>query len=408
MLQKLLAAEQATALDEFLSPSGSFCWLVILLAMFALFYLIFCSYYKVDKLVKLIGWVYSAFMIAGDIIILAVKLDIFTLGSVLFSLMLFMAILSIVLPSAGTNNVDERKAKSEGCYVVREMESGRTCFELYDKNNKFIVRSCYSYNDVPQVMEQIIVSRMNGEIATLQDRTGEWVEQANHPKFELYREDEKYYFHLAINGKYVIFKSEGYSELSPCKKMLEKAMKAVLSEKVYLSVEKLNDAEAGFTAEKCYNVALQATTKEGAVAEKDPNLAKSGDNGTEAEREENAFPNKMHPLWERYAELGEENRNFFDEIRKKARSLLGVKEYEAKDYLAFRLNGELLLKLQIKHGVVQTVLLPDPKVKEHLEWHNNADLKETLPLIKVQSKSYLSVVFKAIDLRYATLMKGKK
>lgn len=433
MLSNLLATDEVTALDKFLSPTGSFCWLVILLAVFALFYLIFCSYYKVNNTVKLIGWCYSAFMIICDIVILAVKLDIFTLGSVLFSAMLLMAIISIVLPNntggavIATTNSDqtEQKPANVGSYVVRELENGRTCFELYDRSNKFIVRSHYCYKDVQQAMEQIEVTRENGKIAALQDRTAQWIQEADHPKFEMYRDGEKFFFHLAVNGKYVILKSKGYDDLATCKVMLKKAMKAVLSEKVYRSVELLNAEEAQFTSDRYYESNSSIVRNPEATPEEKPEEKTSTPEvipqavqeevavttNDEPESTENGvvFSNEVLTLWDRYALLDKDGKRFFDEIRKKAQSIPTVKENETRFYLSYKIKRDLLVKLLIKRGVVETVfMLIDPKFKEHLNGYDDVKVAETPTPIKVENEAYLNVVLETIDLRYATLEEQQK
>ena len=41
------------------SGTECFCWILVLFNILAVFYLVFCSFWKVSKLVKIFGWVHS-------------------------------------------------------------------------------------------------------------------------------------------------------------------------------------------------------------------------------------------------------------------------------------------------------------------------------------------------------------
>ena len=47
------------------SGSECLCWILVLLNIFAVFYLVFCSFWKISGLTKIIGWTYSGVLIGA-------------------------------------------------------------------------------------------------------------------------------------------------------------------------------------------------------------------------------------------------------------------------------------------------------------------------------------------------------
>ena len=103
------------------SGSECFCWIPVLFNIFAVFYLVFCSFWKISRLVKLSGWIYSGVLIGTTILILFFHTCIYTLLATIFTGMMLMAILSIILPQPGEPREKEKKIKAPkplGAYVI--------------------------------------------------------------------------------------------------------------------------------------------------------------------------------------------------------------------------------------------------------------------------------------------------
>ena len=79
------------------SGTECFCWILVLFNILAVFYLVFCSFWKVSRLVKIFGWVHSGVLICIAIITLFYHTCIYTLLATIFTGMVLMAILSIIL-----------------------------------------------------------------------------------------------------------------------------------------------------------------------------------------------------------------------------------------------------------------------------------------------------------------------
>ena len=108
-----------------------FCWILVLLNIFAVFYLVFCSFWKVSRLVKLSGWVYSGVLIGATILILFFHTCIYTLLATVFTGMMLMAILSIILQQQGEPREKPEKTKAPkpmGSYVISETFDGWFAF----------------------------------------------------------------------------------------------------------------------------------------------------------------------------------------------------------------------------------------------------------------------------------------
>ena len=67
--------------------SGSEClsWIIVLFNIFAVFFLVFCSFWRISKMVKIIGWVYSGVLICVTILTLFFHTCIYTLLATIFT-----------------------------------------------------------------------------------------------------------------------------------------------------------------------------------------------------------------------------------------------------------------------------------------------------------------------------------
>lgn len=415
------------------NPEKCFCWLIILLDIFAIFYLVFVSFYKVTRLVRMIGWIWIGVLITADIIILAIHPCILTLLCILFTIMIMAAMLSVVLPNAGNWEMpektgdDEKPKKKEKCgsYVVREIDSQKYCFELYDPQNRLLVRSLHCYLSVGDVKQAIASTRESGQIADVEDRTVDWIKEVNHPKFELFKDGEKFRFQLSSDSRFVIFRSKPFASLQECKKQMDKTIAAVTSYAVYISVERLSESEAkqyaGMkaigTAEDAPVIAVaqmspialpesdtaDAKPADEAVAQTPPTVqpksqpasAQPKSETMEAKPDETAATeeSKQKTFWELYEELSAEQKAFCDGLRKAALEKEGARERENPDQLCYLLFQRTLMRIRIRRNTVEAVfLLTDPAFKPLQSG-----------VVKVINDTYYSLALETLDKKYALL-----
>ena len=95
-------------------PEKCLCWLMILLDIFSIFYLVFVSFYRVTKIVRVIGWVWLGALLTADVVIMVIHMCILTLLCFLFTVMIMVAMLSVVLPKC------EKKTfgKKDKCILI--------------------------------------------------------------------------------------------------------------------------------------------------------------------------------------------------------------------------------------------------------------------------------------------------
>ena len=78
------------------SGTECFCWILVLFNILAVFYLVFCSFWKVSVPVKIFGWIHAGVLICVATVILFYHTCIYTLLATIFTGMMLMAILSII------------------------------------------------------------------------------------------------------------------------------------------------------------------------------------------------------------------------------------------------------------------------------------------------------------------------
>ena len=387
------------------------CWLIILLDIFAIFYLVFVSFYKVTKFARMLGWIWLGVLITADVIIVAIHPCILTLLCILFTIMIMTAILSVVLPNvvtAETAEQQEERSKPKnnvkcGSYVVREIDANRFCFEIYDKQDRFLVRSFNCYKDVADVKQAISLTRESGRIAEVEDRTVNWIKEVNHPKFEMFKDGELYCFKLLLDGKTVIFKSQPYQTVQECKKQLDKTIVAVASTAVYISVEKLSSADAQqYTGMKAEDVKDEvAVTVAQPISETTTETMTSGDGAIVI----NAVEKKT--LWESYKELSKTQKTFFDGLRKAAKEKADVKEYESSSQLSFTWLKNNLLRIRIRRNTVEAVFMLMDATFKRLDVAGDVKIKETKTVIKIENDTYYALALETLDKKYNLLLEQK-
>lgn len=411
------------------NPEKCFCWLIILLDIFAIFYLVFVSFYKVTKLVRMIGWIWIGVLITADIIILAIHPCVLTLLCILFTIMIMAAMLSVVLPNAGswevseTRGDDEKPKKKEKCgsYVVREIDSQKYCFELYDPQNRLLVRSLHCYLSVGDVKQAIASTRESGQIADVEDRTVDWIKEVNHPKFELFKEGAKFRFQLSSDSSFVIFRSKPFASLQECKKQLDKTIAAVASLAVYISVEKLSESDAKQYADadvigakdaedaKDASAApsaqpepktveakpvVEAVVQTAPPAQPEPKAVEA----TPAEEAVAVDENKEKTFWELYEALSADQKAYFDGLRNAVQAKVGVRETEYPDQLGYTVFRSNLMRIRIRKETVEAVfMLTDPAFKPLQSG-----------VVRIINASYYRLALETLDKKYAALLEQKK
>ena len=219
------------------------CWILVLFNIFAVFYLVFCSFWKVSKLVKINGWVYSGVLICTTIIVLFVHTCIYTLLATVFTGMMLMAILSIILPQQGEQSEKKDKAKPNkpmGAYVISETFDGRFVFGLYDYKRRKLADSTYSYDSIETAKDEIDSCRENGIIAETEDRSGLWIQERYIPKFTIRKCGEEYEFLLYAVEEDSVIHSKRFGKIGSCLACLEKVKANIGSAEVYMSVVKIS------------------------------------------------------------------------------------------------------------------------------------------------------------------------
>ena len=195
------------------SGTECFCWILVLFNILAVFYLVFCSFWKVSRLVRIFGWVHSGVLLCVSIVTLFYHTCIYTLLATIFTGMMLMAILSIILPQQPETRTKTEKVKPPkptGSYVISETYDGWFVFGIYDAKRRKLIDSTYSYVSVEKAKEAILACRENGLIAETEDRSGSWIQEKFIPKFEVCKYGNKYGFSLYITEKDPIVHSEEF------------------------------------------------------------------------------------------------------------------------------------------------------------------------------------------------------
>ena len=228
------------------SAEECLCWIIILLNILTIFYLVFCAWFKVTDAVRVIGYVLASALAVGSVAVIAVHTCIFTILSTVFTGLVIMAVLSVAFNKGVFANDDkeEKQVKPSGCYVIHKTDKENYAFILYDNKKSALAKSCFKYASISETKEAIELCRKNGFIAAVEDRTKNWIEFVNHPKFELVNKDGKYSFTMSLIDETVIIKSETFDDYEQCKKTMDSAISAVRSEKLFFAEnEVLSDGQ---------------------------------------------------------------------------------------------------------------------------------------------------------------------
>jgi len=218
-------------------------YIIIFLDILSVFYLVFCSYYKITKTVRLIGYIWSALLLCSTITLMFFHTCIFTIIGAIFTVMLEMALLSVVFKHQQKEEDKEEKKvetkkKNVGCYVIFPTSDNKFVFGLHNKKNQLLAMSNYKYTTVEETKEAINSTKLSGESCEFEDLTKNWVADAKHPKFKMFLKKQKFFFEFAVNKDLTMLKSEAIDEPSICLKMVGEARKCVTTNVLYFATSK--------------------------------------------------------------------------------------------------------------------------------------------------------------------------
>ena len=89
-------------MEDFMSRiacEGTACWswLLVLANILAVFYLVFCSFWRITRIVKLIGWIWIGGLVCATVGVLMRHTCLYTLLVTIFTGMMIIAILAVIL-----------------------------------------------------------------------------------------------------------------------------------------------------------------------------------------------------------------------------------------------------------------------------------------------------------------------
>lgn len=87
----------ATAKDFLCNANECLAWIFVIINFMTIFYLAFCKFYKLDNVVKIIGYVWSGLVAVGSTLLVALHTCIFTIMCTVFTILLIFATLYVLL-----------------------------------------------------------------------------------------------------------------------------------------------------------------------------------------------------------------------------------------------------------------------------------------------------------------------
>ncbi len=380
-------------------------WIIILLNILTVFYLVFCAYFRVTKAVKVIGYVWGSALVVGTVAVVAMHTCIFTVLSAVFTALILMAVLSVVFDKGvfATPASDAgKKKKPFGAYVVHKTDDGNYAFLLYKDKKAFVCRSKYKYGTLDEVKMAIEVCRKNGIIANIEDRTKSWIEYANHPKFELFGENGKYRFQMSLTSDNVMLLSDGFTDAEQCEKVMLEATRIVKSENVYFAEAEVISG-SDFLKYISDEVTITKVNEEISITESEEKPV------TEAEGTASGvvFNTAKKTLWELYAELTPEQREYFDKIRERAEGKENVKSSESKDAYTVTYGRDKVVKLRIRKNTVEAVFFVTDSAFKKLKGESEAKVKETPTVVKITDNDYFNFALETVDYKYDSIIEER-
>jgi hypothetical protein len=255
------------------------------------------------------------------------------------------------------------------------------------------------------------VSRLNGEIADIEDRTTTWIKEAYHPKFEMFKNGGAYYFRLSVNDRFVVFESNGFKTVQECRKQLNKTVICVKTMAVYISTQKLSSSDA-----KQYKDMKPISFEQKVVETKQPEVEQPVSQiQTQPEQsgkvvDEGAIvisTAEKKTLWESYEELSDEQKSFFDGLRKAAQEKEVSREYESSSQLSYVLFKDKLMRIQIRRNTVEAIFMLMDATFKQMQNAGDIKIKDTKTVVKIENEAYYSLALETLDKKYNLLLEQK-
>lgn len=452
------------------TSSECYSWIIVLFDIFTIFYLVFCAYYRVNKTIRLFGWILAGVLTCVTVGLICYHTCIFTLLCGVFTGLVLMAVLAVTfghttstqITSTGStttittsngapalqgqtpydmkhddydnsNSVDQplreigtqqprrMDGKAQGSYVIHWTSDKKVVFALYDNERKILTRSLYKFDSIDEVKKAICYCRDKGMDASIENKVEEWVLETAYPKFELYSEGQRYYFRLMTSPDNVVLLSNGFEEYKLCLKTVNKVMKCVGTNSMFVSKEvfdgslhiryqsKNNDNEINMfenSSEKSNNVQAQPVYQQPVqpvyqqpvqpqaqpiyqqpivnenIHKEEKYVERIIEHVPAAQpvpvvKEEQAIVAKKEPIKkeyiseksieEKYQELSISQKRLFNHIKAYALKLEGVKKIEERDCYKFSVKRKIMFKLRIEAGLTIAVFTGTRYVVEYEE-----------------------------------------
>lgn len=121
-----------------------------------------------------------------------------------------------------------------------------------------------------------------------------------------------------------------------------------------------------------------------------------------------AFVSEKKNLEDKYAELSDVQKGYFDKIKEYACSKEDARAIEAKGHITVKYGKERLVRITIRRDAVEAVfLLIDSNFKKYMK-EQDAPIKEKPTVIRIENDAYLQLALETVDLKYNSLMEEKQ
>ena len=382
----------AADITEFLICDAEEClsWIIVLLNLLSVFYLVFCSYFKPTRTVRIFGWVWSAIQIVLTVFVLFKHTCFYTILSTVFTGLVLMAILTVVFdvrvyqvdtPNNNSSHIEYGGGEGEnnGFYVIHTTDDNKFCYVLYDSRKKPIAYSYYRYDDIEVCKSHIESSRSGGSSALVEDRTQAWIRDVLHPKFILYRSNDKFQFKLAITNEVVLMISEQFNSYRECLSVLERVKNVIGSSQTYTTTEMMESRDfslfdaTAFLAKQTRVVQAEPRIVQPEVAVQP--AAPVAPVIIESTKQE--FATQINQIERTY-------QDYFGVIRKKVQSLQSTNEEIKEDWYVGRVNSTTMIVVKIKDSKLCVFYKKDINKSDSISMikiSNELDLQNVLAII---------------------------
>lgn len=210
-------------------------WMIIVINILTVSYLVFCSFFKFGKTLKIIGFIWLVLALAGIVTLIILHTCVFTIICAVFTILILITAFAVILTHQQEETINNKK--SYGYYVINPTTDGKFTFSFYDKHKKLVLESGYYMNTLEELNSAIDICRERGIISKIEDHTKEKFLNNGYPKFEIHSEGKYYFYLFRCNSKTIVFNSKRYCSYKKCLKDATKLSKIIKSSKVYYSSE---------------------------------------------------------------------------------------------------------------------------------------------------------------------------